>query len=299
MKRFSPLPFLLVCCLLFPNFSRAQQKPEDAVTELLTAKDEATVLAHLPKVAVSELDRISHEQREEFLGLFMVGKSLAAEGIELSRSSENPLEFQFLRKDGERGTLTHTGTELQGDNAAVHFLVVTPEARTPVIVHMRREDGSWRLINVEAEGKHIIPDLDNPEQGPKEMIANKLAAYQSSAVGALRTINTGAITYNAYYPEVGFPPDLKSLGPAPDGTNSYTQQHAGMLDSGLACADPICIKSGYKIYYQRVDKNHYRVSAMPVTYGVTGAQSYFTNETGIIRVTSEDREAHESDEPLQ
>ena len=298
-KKFSSLSFFLLCCFLFATPSTAQQKPEEALADLAMAQDEAAVLTYLPKAMVSELDKISREQREEFLKPFLVEKSLAAEGIELSRSSDKPFEFRFLQRDGKLVTLTHTGTDLDGHNATVHFLIDASQTQTPLIVRMRSEDGSWRLINVEAQGKLLIPSLDEPQQALKILTAGKFAANEASAVGSLRTINTAAVTYQAFYPEVGVPPDLSSLGPAPDGTNSDTPQHAGVLDSVLGCPDLICVKSGYKFHYQRLDKDHYRVTAVPVTYGATGARNFFTNETGIIRVTGEDREAHESDEPLQ
>jgi hypothetical protein len=36
-----------------------------------------------------------------------------------------------------------------------------------------------------------------------------------------------------------------------------------------------------------------------VEYGKTGSRSFFTDQTGVLRFTTENRPAHEKDEPLQ
>ncbi len=299
MRRSLPLPLLFACCLFWANAATAQQKPEEAIADFLTAQDESAILPHLPDALVAALDKISREEREEFLTPFALGKTLAAEGVELTRSPDQPFEFQIVGKREAKATLTLTATEMAAGKAAVHLLVASQGKQSPLTVYLRQEGGAWRLINVEAEGKNLLPDLDQPELALRTLTKDQMAANESSAVGSLRTINTGAVTYAAGYPELGVPPDLESLGPAPDGAFSYTPQHAGILDERLACPDASCVKSGYRIEYQRVDKEHYRATAVPVTYGVTGVRSFFTDESGVLRVTLEDRAPNETDAPLQ
>jgi hypothetical protein len=74
------------CCM-------ARQKPEEAIMEPMAAQDDATVLAHLPKATAAALEKEPQEQRELFLRVFMLSKSLAEEGMEISRSSDDPLVF--------------------------------------------------------------------------------------------------------------------------------------------------------------------------------------------------------------
>jgi hypothetical protein len=124
------------------------------------------------------------------------------------------------------------------------------------------------------------------------------AANQANAVGSLRTINTACITYATTY-NVGYPEALRNLGPPTAGSNP-TPTMAGLVDEGLASGT----RSGYTFTYRpaRADsqgrRNTYTVVARPMIYGQTGRENYFTDQSGVIRFTSEDREATANDSPL-
>ena len=45
------------------------------------------------------------------------------------------------------------------------------------------------------------------------LLRARIAANESSAVSAVRTINTAEVTFLTAYPTVGYSPDLVSLGP--------------------------------------------------------------------------------------
>ena len=133
---------------------------------------------------------------------------------------------------------------------------------------------------------------------------------QAPAVGMLRTINTAEITYALTY-ERGYTSSLAELVPPPRGMQPSASA-AGMIDSALASGirryrtfhvgddliDEVesalgrAPRHAYRIIYQpgpRDEKgivNSYTICARPI--GQPGI-SYFTDETGVIRMTSEDR----------
>ncbi len=127
---------------------------------------------------------------------------------------------------------------------------------------------------------------------------NQTRANQASAVGSVRTINTAEITYASSYTE-GFSPSLAALGEGPPGA-SPSRSAAGLIDPVLASGT----KSGYTFTYTPGPRdsngriNSYTVVARPIKYGKTGLRSFFTDESGVIRQTAEDRPATAKDPPL-
>ena len=129
------------------------------------------------------------------------------------------------------------------------------------------------------------------------LLRSRIAANQASAVGSLRTINTAEITYASTY-NTGYSASLSALGPPSPGT-SPSATTADLIDSVLAGGT----KSGYTFTYKPglPDKTGhvktYTVVARPVSSN-TGRNSYFSDESGVIRQTSEDRPATAKDPPL-
>lgn len=129
-------------------------------------------------------------------------------------------------------------------------------------------------------------------------------ANESTAVGSLRTINTSAIAYFSTY-ENGFSPSLAAMGPPPSGT-AFDCRAADLVDERLASGE----KSGYVFAYlpgPPVDKpvlgcppgvKSFAVSARPLKYGQTGRCSFYTDDSGVIRFTAEDRPATAQDQPI-
>ena len=124
-----------------------------------------------------------------------------------------------------------------------------------------------------------------------------IAAHQASAVGLLRIINTAEVTYASTYD--GFSPTLSALGPPPANAPP-TASVAGLIDDVLAGGR----KSGYRFAYLPGPKDSdghiksYTVVARPLEYNNCGVNSYFTDESGVIRQTSEDRPATAKDPPF-
>jgi type IV pilus assembly protein PilA len=113
------------------------------------------------------------------------------------------------------------------------------------------------------------------------LIKSKMAANEASAVGSVRTINTGEVNYAASCPGVGFSATLAEL------------------NSGAACAggkgiiDPVLStgkKSGYVFAYATVQggdnlNDTYTTTGVPATVGTTGQRGFYSDQTGVIRYT--------------
>jgi type IV pilus assembly protein PilA len=114
------------------------------------------------------------------------------------------------------------------------------------------------------------------------LLRAKMAANESSAVGSLRTYNTGFITYNALCPSIGYPATFADLGP---GTGQCIGG-AAIVDPILGAANPL--KSGYTFAYvpsaASVGINiEYTLNANPVSLGITGTRGFYSDESGTIR----------------
>jgi len=142
------------------------------------------------------------------------------------------------------------------------------------------------------------------------LLRSRIAANQASAVGSLRTLNTAEVTYATTY-NTGFSPTLGSLGPPLPSTPIPTASFAGLVDevlSGIGTAGTnntvlVSSKSGYGFTYAPAapDSNnkidYYSFTAIPISAGTTGTNSYYTDQSGVIRQNSTGP-AGSSDSPL-
>jgi prepilin-type N-terminal cleavage/methylation domain-containing protein len=139
------------------------------------------------------------------------------------------------------------------------------------------------------------------------LLRSRIAANQASAVGSLRTLNTAEVTYATTY-NTGYSNTLGDLGPPPAGTNPVATA-AGLVDEVLSgwtqyqSAATVSSKSGYTFTYSpgatdtsgRI--NIYSISATPISAGTTGTNSYYTDQSGVIRQNST-APAGSTDSPL-
>lgn len=140
-------------------------------------------------------------------------------------------------------------------------------------------------------------------------VRSTAAVNQASAVLSLRDINSAMTTYQSTYRN-GFAPDLKVLGPpSPAGPSGRTSaaascQAAGLIDKVLASGR----MRGYIFELTPGPRTENTSPGCPVavqTYAVTarpmtpqsGGTNYFTDQTGVIRSTSENRRATAADPP--
>ncbi len=136
------------------------------------------------------------------------------------------------------------------------------------------------------------------------LLKSRMAANESRAVGTLRTINTALVTYNATYPDVGFPSDLVYLT-SPGNSCSP----AGLLDPVLA--NNAFVTSGYSFTYTPptaggvcpaatppVPGGDYSILASPQVQDKTGIRHFFTDASAVIYQGQSAAEASGMTKPL-
>jgi prepilin-type N-terminal cleavage/methylation domain-containing protein len=114
------------------------------------------------------------------------------------------------------------------------------------------------------------------------LLRARIAANESSAVSAVRTINTAEVTYSTSFPTTGYAGTLPNLGGA---TPCVPAIATGcLLDSVLSAGN----KSGY--VFAAVGANAvngvnttYTAGASPVTFNQSGVRNFCSNEDGVLR----------------
>jgi type IV pilus assembly protein PilA len=111
------------------------------------------------------------------------------------------------------------------------------------------------------------------------LIKSKMAANEASAVGSIRTINTGEVNYAASCPNVGFATALINLN-----TGGGCAGGVGIIDAVLGGG----AKSGYTFTAPGVAgadalNDTYSATANPAVLGTTGQRGFFSDQTGVIR----------------
>ena len=103
----------------------------------------------------------------------------------------------------------------------------------------------------------------------------KISANESAAASSIHAINTAEIAYSSANPTIGYSADLPSLGPT---GGQY-------IDSQLASGT----KSGYQYTYVQgpgVPSTTYTLNVDPLTRGVTGQRSFFSNEVNVTHTNT-------------
>lgn len=137
-------------------------------------------------------------------------------------------------------------------------------------------------------------------------LRSRVAANQASAVESLRALSTAEFTYSSTY-NLGYTATLGYLGPPASGT-AEDITHAAIVDdvlSGTAAggaAAMTSVKNGYRFTYSPgVAINgqvlSFAVNADPITRGTTGLNSYFVDQTGVVRQNAT-TQASAADSPL-
>ncbi len=121
---------------------------------------------------------------------------------------------------------------------------------------------------------------------------------ESPALPGIRTIVTAEVTYASTY-KTGYTRNLAELGETPAGT-STSASRAGFIDNDLASGK----KKGYIFTYKpgRKDKDgkisDYTLTACPSKWQ-TMSKSFFTDQTGAIHATTENRAATVKDPEIK
>lgn len=146
-------------------------------------------------------------------------------------------------------------------------------------------------------GISIIPILIIAAIAIPNLLRARVAANEASALGSIRTIITAEITFDDSYAN-GFTPSLETLSGTPDGQD--TCEHAGLIDKVLASGR----KNGYSFTYiaegptvfrdgaksrgcTRAGSQDFEIHADPITRGTTGQRSFYADQTGVIRYSTQ------------
>jgi type II secretory pathway pseudopilin PulG len=122
------------------------------------------------------------------------------------------------------------------------------------------------------------------------LIRSKIAANESSAVAAVRTVNTAQLTYKTSFPQRGYAASLPTLGPDPSGALAQTQDHADLLPDSLTSEscnpDGWCLASGFRFKLTAACAQRrcqeYVLLAVPVSAN-TGTRNFCSTSDGVIR----------------
>ena len=124
------------------------------------------------------------------------------------------------------------------------------------------------------------------------LLRARIAANESAAVSAIRTINTAQVTYSTQYPTVGYSANLGNLGgTAVVCTAGPAQANACLIDNVLALATAAPGKSGYTYLITPVVgasaiNTGYTLGAVPLTYNQSGVRNFCSNHDGVIRFSA-------------
>jgi ketosteroid isomerase-like protein len=231
----------------------------------LRAHDTKALMEHYaPNAELFVVDLLSdgqHMNRDEYRrhwDLMLAGLPLVTQATARPTTSDLQIEDLGVVTDG---TLGYAHARLAG-------LLMTDS--------LRKIDGKW-LIAQQHLSRSIRSVTANIAQA-------QTAANESSAVAALRTLNTALVTYASMFGK-GFPSTLGELGGA-----------AGLIDATLASGT----KNGYTFVYAPGASSAgaivtYTIHANPSANG--GHRFFFTDETAIIRANGS-QPADKSDPPL-
>ena len=86
--------------------------------------------------------------------------------------------------------------------------------------------------------------------------------------------------------------------------DSYPKALADLADAEtlMKCGEPACLKSGYQFKYELLPSTamgpRYVIQARPNKFDNTGVPSFYSDESGVIRATKDNRPASAGDGPV-
>jgi type IV pilus assembly protein PilA len=117
-----------------------------------------------------------------------------------------------------------------------------------------------------------------------QLLRARIAANESAAVAAVRSLHTAQLEYAQLYPTAGFADDISKLGPPANGMSS-SPTHANLLDFVLGCAAQPCLKQGYMFSVDQVSGSPvdtFRITAVPAVPNNTGIRGFCGTLNGVI-----------------
>lgn len=288
--------FLFLACSVVPMYSVQAGTPQTALEELATAENIAVALKHLPLKVQEHVEKLPAQEKAAMADKLLIRKNMEREGSKLSRTGDGN-GWELVEKDGKsKGTITVKKTFISGADALVELEIKEGEHSETAMIGMRFEGDEWRVMKI---GHWQGTDLE-AELLPK--VEAQEAPGETAAVSNLRTLNSALIAYSTTYPQIGYPAALQALSGQED--QEPSADHAMMVDSSFMAVPTT--KAGYEFRYVLINsgsiegsEGRYQATATPLEFGKTGARSFFTDQTAVIRATTEPRPANENDPPLE
>ncbi|MGB8540856.1 MAG: prepilin-type N-terminal cleavage/methylation domain-containing protein [Candidatus Acidiferrales bacterium] len=139
------------------------------------------------------------------------------------------------------------------------------------------------------------------------LLRARMAANEASAVGSIRTINTSAVSYASTW-GVQFPSSIAAMGGTPGA--AAVCGAAQLIDPVLANATSAATaKTGYYFTYVGSTATPavggctgfqtYTLVGQPATVGQTGQRGFFSDQSGVIRYSTDGSAPTIANPPLQ
>jgi hypothetical protein len=302
-----PILNILLFTALSANAQPAPQTARQALLEMFFSKTPGTFEKHLPQATRAALRSAGTTSSSSLLsGFSAFTDQLTARGQQLQTFEAGPT--LLLIED----SLTHTKFEitvvrddLRGDEDEIDLAfhgskdgeTQTAGAKFGLTFTMKQEAGAWRLNEVsvtvgvsltdpeflETLTTRLRPGISEaPAGGPSTLATTTalIAANESMAVAAVRTLNTAEITYAATFPGQGFTCTLSDLGGMGGGSGA-TEHHAMLVDPRLASGK----KNGYVYALSACEGNpasRYSITATPAN-PASGTRAFCSDESAVIR----------------
>jgi len=110
---------------------------------------------------------------------------------------------------------------------------------------------------------------------------SQIPAHEASAIASIQAIHESEMIYSSMHPDVGYTPDLATLGGTAQGGGEQT------IDNNLASGR----RSGYTFTYTPGEKvngaiRSYTLTGVPDQIGTTGQRRFYSDESGEIHYNS-------------
>ena len=116
------------------------------------------------------------------------------------------------------------------------------------------------------------------------LLRARMAANESAAVAAIRTLNTAENSYMSAYPTTGFAANIGALGPpSANACATPNSTNACLIDYPLATATALPGRNGYIYNAQALANTAYAVAAGAASWNDTGIRSFCSIGDGAIR----------------
>jgi hypothetical protein len=139
-------------------------------------------------------------------------------------------------------------------------------------------------------GISVIPILIIAAIAIPNLLRARISANESSAIAAVRTLNTAEVSYANANPDVGYSCNLRDLAAA-SGSSGAT----GLIDDTLANGE----RHGYVFRLDGCSKDGYLITAVPRIRNQTGIRTFCSKQDAVVRSSQGSAEnCAEDGEPL-